>query len=259
MNNFSNMVWVESRKAIRSRMPLWTAIGSLFMPFGIAFLMYVSKNQEIAHKLGLISAKADLVAYAADDWQAYLGLFGQLIAAGGFILYVLAVSWVFGREFADGTVKDILAVPVRRASILAAKFLITGIWSAGLALIIFVVGLALGAAIHLPGGSASVILQGSLLVLATAGLVIVVVIPFAFFASLGRGYLLPVGMAILALMMANLVAVAGWGEYFPWAVPGLLAQGKSSLTLASYAVVMLTGLAGMVATYLWWKYADQSR
>jgi ABC-2 type transport system permease protein len=87
----------------------------------------------------------------------------------------------------------------------------------------------------------------------------VVVIPFAFFASLGRGYLLPVGMAILALMMANLVAVAGWGEYFPWAVPGLLAQGKSSLTLASYAVVMLTGLAGMVATYLWWKYADQSR
>lgn len=259
MNNFSNMVWVESRKAIRSRMPLWTAIGSLFMPFGIAFLMYVSKNQEIAHKLGLISAKADLVAYAAADWQAYLGLFGQLIAAGGFILYVLAVSWVFGREFADGTVKDILAVPVRRASILAAKFLITGIWSAGLALIIFVVGLALGAAIHLPGGSASVILRGSLLVLATAGLVIVVVIPFAFFASLGRGYLLPVGMAILALMMANLVAVAGWGEYFPWAVPGLLAQGKSSLTLASYAVVMLTGLAGMVATYLWWKYADQSR
>ena len=92
------------------------------MPFGIAFLMYVSKNQEIAHKLGLISAKADLVAYAAADWQAYLGLFGQLIAAGGFILYVLAVSWVFGREFADGTVKDILAVPVRRASILAAKF-----------------------------------------------------------------------------------------------------------------------------------------
>ena len=128
-----------------------------------------------------------------------------------------------------------------------------------MALIIFVVGLALGAAIHLPGGSASVILQGSLLVLATAGLVIVVVIPFAFFASLGRGYLLPVGMAILALMMANLVAVAGWGEYFPWAVPGLLAQGKSSLTLASYAVVLLTGLAGMVATYLWWKYADQSR
>ena len=128
-----------------------------------------------------------------------------------------------------------------------------------MALIIFVVGLALGAAIGLPGGSASVIFQGSLLVLATAGLVIVVVIPFAFFASLGRGYLLPVGMAILALMMANLVAVAGWGEYFPWAVPGLFAQGKSSLTLASYAVIMLTGLAGMVATYLWWKYADQSR
>ena len=78
------------------------------------------------------------------------------------------------------------------------------------------------------------ILQGSALVVVTACLVIVVVLPFAFFASVGRGYLLPIGVAILALMMANLVAVAGWGEYFPWAVPGLYAQGKTALAPISY-------------------------
>ena len=63
----------------------------------------------------------------------------------------------------------------------------------------------------------------------TACLAIAVVLPFALFASVGRGYLLPVGLAILILMMTNLVAIAGWGEYFPWAVPGLYAQGKSAL------------------------------
>ena len=258
MNNFADMLWIESRKAIRSKMPLWTALGSLFLPFGIGFLIFVSKNQEIAHRLGLISAKADLVAYAGTDWKAYLGLFGQLVAAGGYLLYVLAISWVFGREFVDGTLKDILAVPVRRASILAAKFLVTILWSAGLSLIIFTVGMALGAALRLPGGSPGVLFQGSLLYLSEAGLTIVVVIPFAFLASLGRGYLLSISMAALALMMANFVALAGWGEYFPWAVPGLLAQGTTPLTFASYAIVLLTGLAGLVATYLWWKYADQS-
>lgn len=60
-------------------------------------------------------------------------------------------------------------------------------------------------------------------------------------------------------MMTNIVALIGWGEYFPWAVPGLYAQGKGSLPPISYWIVFLTSLVGMIATYLWWKYADQNR
>jgi ABC-2 type transport system permease protein len=259
LNNLSDMIWIELRKALRSRMPLWTALGSLFMPLGIAFLIFVSKNPQISQKLGLISAKANLIAYAATDWPTYLGLFGQLLAAGGFILFILAISWIFGREFTDGTLKDMLAVPVQRSSILLAKFIVVAVWSAGLTMVIFIVGLVMGAIIKLPGGSISVIFQGSALVVITACLVIAVVMPFALFASVGRGYLLPIGLAVLTLMMTNLVAIAGWGEYFPWAVPGLYAQGKSSLPPISYWIVLMTGLAGMIATYLWWKYADQNR
>jgi ABC-2 type transport system permease protein len=259
MNNLSDMIWCEMRKAIRSRMPLWTALGSLFMPLGIAFLIFVSKNPQISQKLGLISAKANLIAYSATDWPTYLGLFGQLMAAGGFFLFVLAISWVFGREFVDGTLKDMLAVPVQRSSILLAKFIVVAVWSAALTIVMLMVGLVMGAVIQLPGGSSGVILRGSLLVVITAGLVIAVVLPFALFASLGRGYLLPLGVAVLTLMMTNLAAIAGWGEYFPWAVPGLFAQGKSSLAPVSYWIVFLTALAGMLATYLWWKVADQNR
>ena len=259
MNNLSDMIWIESRKAIRSRIPLWTTLGSLFMPFGIAFLIFVSKNPEISQKLGLVSPKANLIAYSATDWPSYLGLTGMIIAAGGFFLFVLAVSWVFGREFADGTLKDMLAVPVQRSSILLAKFIVVAIWFAALTIVILIVSLVMGAIIKLQGGSISVILQGSALVAITACLAIVVVMPFALFASIWRGYLLPIGAAFLTLMMTNLVAIAGWGEYFPWAVPGLYAQGKSSLAPISYWIVFLTGLAGMIATYLWWKYADQSR
>ena len=259
MNNLSDMIWVEARKAVRSKMPLGTALGSLFMPLGIAFLIFVSKNPEISQKLGLISAKANLMAYAATDWPTYLGLFGQIIAAGGFFLFILIISWIFGREFSDGTLKDMLAVPVQRSSILLAKFIVTAAWSAVLSMLIFIIGLVMGAIIKLPGGSSAVILQGSALVAITAGLAIAVALPFALFASVGRGYLLPVGLAVLTAMMTNLVAIAGWGEYFPWAVPGLYAQGKSSLAPISYWIVLLTCLVGMVATHLWWKYADQSR
>lgn len=259
MNNLSDMIWIELRKAIRSKMPLWTALGSLFMPLGIAFLIFLARNPELSRELGLVSAKANLVAYSATDWPTYLGLFGQIIAAGGFFFYVMTISWVFGREFADGTLKDMLAVPVQRSSILLAKFILAAIWSAALTIVMFLVGLVMGAVIRLPGGSINVILQGSTVAAITACLVIAAILPFALFASVGRGYLLPLGVAVLTLMMANLVVIVGWGEYFPWAVPGLYAQGKSPLTPMSYWIVFLTGLAGMLGTYLWWKYADQNR
>ena len=84
LDNLAGMLWIEFRKAIRSRMPLWTALGSLFLPLGIAFLIFVARNPEISSKLGLVGAKADLMAYSATDWPAYFGLFTQMIAAGGF-------------------------------------------------------------------------------------------------------------------------------------------------------------------------------
>ena len=259
MNDLSNMIWIEFRKAIRSRMPLWTGIGSLFMPMGIAFLIFVSRNPQLSQKLGLVSAKADLLAYSATDWTTYMGFYGMLIAAGGFILFVLIISWVFGREFTDGTLKDMLAVPVDRSKILLAKFFVTAVWCAALTFVIFIFGLIMGGLIKLPGDSASVILQGSKLLAITAGLAITVVLPFALFASVGRGYLLPIGVAVLTLMLTNLVAIAGWGEFFPWAIPGLYAQGKDALSPISFWIVVMTGLGGMVATYVWWKYTDQSR
>jgi ABC-2 type transport system permease protein len=259
MRILADMIWIELRKALRSRMPLWTALASLFMPCGVALLIYLARNPEIGHKLGLLGAKADLMKYSTTDWSSYLALFGLVIAAGGFFFYVLAISWVFGREFTDGTLKDVLAVPVPRASILLAKFILAAAWCALMSACILVAGLVLGAATGLPGGSSSVILHGSLFLAITACLTIVSVLPFALFASLGRGFLLPLGAAVLILMMTNLLAIAGWGEYFPWAVAGLYAQNLGGLPAVSYWIVVLAGLAGMAATYFWWKYADQNR
>ena len=259
MNNLPDMLWIELRKAIRSRMPLWTALGSLFLPLGIAFLLFIARNPAISQKLGLVSAKANLMAYSATDWPTYMGVCAQVIGIGEFFVLVLVISWVFGREFVDGTLKDLLAVPVQRAILLLAKFIVVAIWSVMLTLVISISSLILGALLKLPGGTGSVVLHGGGVVALTACLVVGVVIPFAFFASIGRGYLLPIAMAVLSVIAANFVIVLGWGEYFPWAVPMIYAQGKTALTMASYWIVVLTGVLGLGVTYLWWQVADQNR
>ena len=263
MSEFAEMLRVETRKALRSQMPLWTALGSLFLPAGMAFLVFVARNPAISQKLGLMGAKANLVAYAGTDWPLYFTLFGQMAAAGGFILFVLSASWVFGREFTDQTVKDLLAVPVSRSTLLLAKFIAVALWSAVLVILIYLTALILGALIGLPQGSPDVLWQGSARFMITAGLVIVVLLPIPFFASIGRGYLLPTGAAVLLILLANIVAVTGWGSYFPWAVPALYSGAGGSqygaLEPISYVLALLTGAAGIAGTYLWWRWADQSR
>ena len=260
MHDLANAVWIELRKATRSRMPLFTALGFLVLPCGLAFFMFIYKYPTFARNIGLISAKANLAGGAA-TWPYYLGVLGQAIAIGGIAVFSLVESWVFGREFVDGTLKDLLAVPVARATILLAKFLVVALWSLLLTVMLFLVSLLFGAVIGLSQGTAEVFWQGTATLAVVACLTIVNVFPFAFFASLGRGYLLPMGVTLLVIVIANFIVVAGWGNYFPWAVPALYAEltGKGNLEPVSYLLVLLTGLAGMAGTYLWWRWADQNR
>ena len=257
MKTLADMLWIESHKALRSRVPLFTALGFLMMPLIGALLIFIYKDPQLARQLGLLGTKANLVVGSA-DWPGYLNLLIEFTALGGFFFFCLAISWIFGREFTDGTLKDLLAVPVPRFHILLAKFILAALWCSALIVETYAIGLTLGALIHLPGGSSAVILHGLGLLAVTAGMSILLVMPFGFFASLGRGYLLPVGIALLVLILGNLFMTLGYGEYFPWSVPGVYLQ-EAHLPLFSYLVVLLTGAAGVAGTYLWWKYADQNR
>jgi len=262
MNDLTNAIWIELRKATRSRMPLFTALGFLLLPLGGAFLMFVVKDPEFARSVGLISTKANLMGRSA-NWPSYLGLLTQSVAAGGLIFFSLMMSWVFGREFADGTLKDLLAVPISRVTILLAKYIVVTLWCVVATVMVIIVGLVLGALIGLPEGTSGLFVQAMTTLVITACLVIIDVFPVAFFASIGRGYLLPMGVVILILILAQLIAISGWGSYFPWSIPGLYTQAIGSpnehLEPISYLIVIITGLAGLIVTCLWWQYADQSR
>ena len=143
------------------------------------------------------------------------------------------MSWVFGREFADGTLKDLLAVPVSRVTILMAKYIVVALWCIAVTIMVIIVGLVLGALIGLPEGTSGLFMQGMTTLVITACLVIIDVFPVAFFASVGRGYLLPMGVVILILILAQLIAISGWGSYFPWSIPGLYTQAMGSPNVAS--------------------------
>lgn len=262
MSNLRQAISVEFLKVRRSKMPLWTALGFALAPFMGGFFMIVMQDPLLARRLGVISAKAQIMAGTA-DWQTYLGVLAQATALGGIMLFSMISSWVFGREYVDHTVKDLLALPTARATIVVAKFVVILLWLAALTLFIYLLGLGVGAAVGLPSPAPMIFWQSTATLAITAGLTIALVTPIAFVASAGRGYLPPMGVAILALILAQVVAAAGWGEYFPWAIPalraGMAGESYANLAAISYGLVLLTSLLGLFGTLAWWTWADQTQ
>jgi ABC-2 type transport system permease protein len=261
MHDLANACWIELCKALRSPLPWFTLGGFSLLPLATAFLMFVYKNPALSRSLGLISVKANLAGGSA-DWPFFFSLYAQGVAIAGMMLFSIVITWVFGREFSDGTLKDLLAVPLPRGAILAGKFILAALWCLTLVILVTLLGLLLGGLIGLQDWSPALLGAGLKAIAVATLLVLAISPPVAFFASLGRGYLLPVGVTLVLLLLANLAAFAGWGAFFPWSVPFLYAEaaGKpGALEPASIPLTLLTGVLGLLVTYTWWKTADQNR
>ncbi len=160
-------LWGEQLKARRARMPLLTLAGLALAPLMGALFMKILLDPAWAARFGLLTTKAQFSA-AHGDWPTYFGLLTQALAVGGSIIFSLIVIWLFGREYSDHTAKDLLALPTPRATIVASKLLLAVTWCAVLALWIYLLGLALGALLGLPGWTADVWSHATAVYVATA-------------------------------------------------------------------------------------------
>lgn len=262
MNGFRAAFWAERLKTRRSKIVLLTTAAFLMLPLVDALLMYILIDPERAREMGLIGMKAELTAGAA-DWPTFLMVLFLGTAVAGGILGAFVTAWVFGREITDHTAKEWLATPTRRELIVGAKFLLIAVWMIGAALLVFWVGILLAWGSAVPGFSPDQLWSACCRQLLISLLTFMLLPVVAWLASAGRGYLPALGWAFLTLVLAQLFAQLGWGEWFPWAVPAVLADpsvpGGGQLEWHSLAVVTLTFIAGLAATFTWWRRADHTR
>lgn len=264
MNGVRAAFAVELLKSRRSKIPWAVGAGLSLGPIVGGFFMLVLKDPERARQLGLLGAKAQLTAGTA-DWPTYAALIAQAVTIGGGILFAFLYAWLFGREFADRTVRDLVASPTSRSAIVLAKAAVGALWSLGIlawALALgMAIGLAIDAAVGLPGWSSEVL--HSFGAGAAAGILTILLQSFtAFFAGAGRGYIPALAWAVLAVFLAQVFAALGWGAWFPWSVPAVLsgAAGPGAEPVGAGGVTLLavTAFIGLLATLAWWQRADQT-
>lgn len=243
----------ELTKLLRSLVGI---IAGIAFAGGVAVLCAVilaivrSGDRELVAKLG---------STVAFDWPGLLSVAAQITGAGGFVACGVVVAWVFAREFMDGTITGLFALPIPRGTIALAKTIATLIWlfvvSALLAALLLLVGLAFGFGMPEPA-----ILSGLGRQLVLAMLTGIVVLPVAWVASTTRSLLVAIGAAIALLVTAQVGVLAGAGAWLPFAAPALWAMtGGEGASPIQLGISVIVGAVGAGVTMIVWDRLQLDR
>lgn len=111
MNSILPTSAAESLKLRRSKIFPISILFFVFIPLMMGLMMYFSRDPELSGRLGIAGSKVAL--FGDSDWPAFFRLLTLSIALIGLVGFGFIISWVFGREYSDGTVRELLALPFR--------------------------------------------------------------------------------------------------------------------------------------------------
>jgi ABC-2 type transport system permease protein len=259
---FGQVIVTEIGKLRRSKVP-WFSLAALSMgPLGIALFMWIVREPGRAAQMGLVGAKANLTGLTA-TWPAFLSMLTLIVGIGGMLLLPFIVAFVFGREYTEGTAKNMLALPVDRSSFVLAKLLVAASWWFVLVVAILAEAFVIGTLLDLPGYLAGLAVTAVGNVLLAAGITYLLVPIVAWITVLGRGYLAPLGFSLAMIALGNVFAKTGWAPWFPWSIVpslvGMVGKPAASLPASSFLVLVFTFIAGICATIVQFIYADNTQ
>ncbi|MGC4942247.1 ABC transporter permease [Kribbella sp. DT2] len=237
-------------EAVKFRHATVVRASTLLMVLGIAVicssfqLAAGTDDPQLAAKLGPLIDPG--------GWNGYLATAAQVTGAAGLLAQGVVVSWLFGREFADGTITALFALPVPRRSLAAAKLVIYLAWSAcaSCALLVALVVLGFTAGLGAIPGDAVPDLGRQLALSVLTG---AIAVPAAWATTAARSVLAGIATTIGIVVLSQLSAVAGAGGWFPFAAPALwaISAGTEVSAVQLLLVVPVVLSAAALAVLSW--------
>jgi ABC-2 type transport system permease protein len=259
---FAYVVATELLKLRRSKVTWLSFVALALAPLGIALLMWIVRDPDRAARLGLLGTKADLAGLEA-SWPAYSTMMTQVVGTAGLIMLAFIVAYIFGREYSEGTAKNMLALPIDRHWFVLAKLIVAAVWWTLLTVAVLCEAFAVGFALSLPDFSAGLATNMIGNTLVAAAITFLLAPISAWITTLARGYLAPLGFALVMLLLGNLFSKTGWAEWFPWSIVPMLvgslgAPSEAPPTGSLVVVAIVFGL-GIAATIAQLRYADNTQ
>lgn len=191
---------------------------------------------------GVAAGNQELIAQAGPtgvlNWNGLLAGAAQITAVAAVLCFGIVLAWMFGREFSEGTITGLFALPVTRGGIALAKLAVFAVWAVvvnvPLTAGVLVLGLALG---YGPPDAETWVALGRLfiLVLFSAG----IAVPIAWIATLARSLLAAVGCTVALVVIAQVGTLAGAGGWMPLAAPALWALSSGAAVTGAQLALTL--------------------
>ena len=234
---------MEFLKLKRSNIFLLSLMGAILPPF----LMFIA-------------------VFAFDEGNTFELLFNNvnmyMSALFAVLLFAIMISYLFGREYNEHTLKTMLTIPVSRGNFLLSKYVMFLVWILILTVVTSLSTLVFGFIAGLEGFSLKLFIDSFIQLLFANVLLFLTFSPFVFL-SLVITNMVPAMVGGAGLTLVNMLIYGQtWAPYVPWVCPYLIASGEIaeySVSIAvSYGIILATFVIGLIISYIYFTRTDVS-
>ena len=205
-----------------------------------------------------------IATFAFDETQSFDTLFSTvnmyMSALFAILLFSIIISYLFGREYNEHTLKTMLTIPISRGKFLFSKYVMFLIWIVILSVVTSISTLAFGFIAGLSGFTLGLFINSFAELLFANLLLFLTFSPFVFI-SLFITNMVPAMVGGATLTLVNLLVNGqSWAPYVPWACPYLISSGEiadySVSLMIPYGVILVTFLIGIAISYIYFTKKD---
>ena len=199
-----------------------------------------------------------------DEGQTFEMLFTNvnmyMSAMFAVLIFAIIISYLFGREYNEHTLKTMLTIPISRGKFLMSKYVMFLVWIVILTVVTSVSALIFGFAAGLEGFTLNLFINSFAQLLYANVLLFLTFSPFVFL-SLFITNMVPAMVGGAALSLVNLMVYGqNWAPFVPWVCPYLIASGEiaeyATSISVSYGVVLATFIIGLAVSYIYFTKKD---
>ncbi len=178
------------------------------------------------------------------------------------LLFAIIISYLFGREYNEHTLKTMLTIPMSRGKFLLAKYVMFLVWILILTVVTSLSTVIFGFAAGLDGFTLKLFADSFVQLCYANVLLFLTFSPFVFL-SLFINNMVPAMVGGAGLTLVNLMVHGqNWAPFVPWVCPYLIASGEiaeyGTSIGVSYGVILITFLVGLVISYIYFTRTDVS-
>ena len=207
-----------------------------------------------------------IAVFAFDEGSTFDMLFTNvnmyMSALFAIMLFSIMISYLFGREYNEHTLKTMMTIPISRGKFLISKYVMFLVWILILTVVTSLSSLVFGFIAGLEGFTLKLFIDSFAQLLFANVLLFLTFSPFVF-VSLLITNMVPAMVGGAGLTLVNMLIYGQtWAPYVPWVCPYLIASGEiaeySASVTVSYGIILATFVVGLIISYIYFTRTDVS-